>query len=190
MRSPEEAVPADEGRACPIWSQVLSADAPLAEKTHEALTLALLARAGKHYDLMVDSTKTASGHASAPFRLRRALGKDFLLVHLVRDPRAVAWSAIKKTERRQMTVNRPLYCTRVALPGPPPIACEAFDGLYRNISGTAMRISSPRRARLWSEFSNACPLARSGTRRRWASPTPAISFMAIGCAGSLSRWRT
>ena len=44
--------------ACPIWSQVLSSDAPLAEKTHEALTLALLARAGKRYDLMVDSTKT------------------------------------------------------------------------------------------------------------------------------------
>lgn len=117
--------------ACPIWSQVLAADAPLSQKTHEALTLALLARAGKRYDLMVDSTKTASGHASAPFRLRRALGKDFLLIHLVRDPRAVAWSAIKKTERRKMTVNRPLYCARVALAwSAANLACEIFGRLY------------------------------------------------------------
>jgi hypothetical protein len=117
--------------ACPIWSQVLSSDAPLAEKTHEALTLALLARAVKRYDLMVDSTKTALGHALAPFRLRRALGADFLLVHLVRDPRAVAWSAIKKTERRNMIVNRPLYCARVALAwSAANLACETFGRFY------------------------------------------------------------
>jgi hypothetical protein len=116
--------------ACPIWSQVLSSGAPLTEKTHEALTLALLARAGKRFDLMVDSTKTALGHALAPFRLRRALGEDFLLVHLVRDPRAVAWSAIKKTERRKMTVNRRLYCARVALAwSAANLACELF-GLF------------------------------------------------------------
>jgi hypothetical protein len=117
--------------ACPIWSQVLSSDAPLAKKTHEALTLALLARAGKRYDLMVDSTKTALGHALAPFRLRRALGADFLLVHLVRDPRAVAWSAIKKTERRNMIVIRPLYCARVALAwSAANLACETFGRFY------------------------------------------------------------
>ncbi len=118
-------------QACPIWSQVLSSDAPLSEKTHEALTLALLARLGKRYDLMVDSTKTASGHALAPFRLRRALGRDFLLIHLVRDPRAVAWSAIKKTERRSMMVNRPLYCARVALAwSAANLACEMFGLLH------------------------------------------------------------
>jgi hypothetical protein len=116
--------------ACPIWSQVLSSGAPLTEKTHEALTLALLAHAGKRFDLMVDSTKTALGHALAPFRLRRALGKNFLLVHLVRDPRAVAWSAIKKTERRKLIVNRPLYCARVALAwSAANLACEIF-GLF------------------------------------------------------------
>jgi hypothetical protein len=116
--------------ACPIWSQALSSGTPLSAKTHEALTLALLARAGKRYDLMVDSTKTALGHALAPFRLRRALGEDFLLVHLVRDPEAVAWSAIKKTERRNMTVNRPLYCARVALAwSAANLACESF-GLF------------------------------------------------------------
>jgi hypothetical protein len=113
--------------ACPIWSEVLSPGATVSEKTHEALTLALLGRAGKRYDLMVDSTKTALGHALAPFRLVRALGQDFLLVHLVRDPRAVAWSAIKKTERRNMTVNRPLYCARVALAwSAANLACETF----------------------------------------------------------------
>jgi hypothetical protein len=117
--------------ACPIWSQVLSPEAPLSQKTHEALTLALLDRTGKDYDLMVDSTKTALGHALAPYRLRRALGPDFLLVHLVRDPRAVAWSAIKKTERRNMTVNRPLYCARVALAwSAANLACEMFGLLH------------------------------------------------------------
>jgi len=117
--------------ACPIWGQVLSSDASLSEKTHEALTLALLARAEKRYDLMVDSTKTASDHVLAPFRLRRALGEDFLLVHLTRDPRAVAWSAIKKTERRNMTVNRPLYCARVALAwSAANLACELFGLLH------------------------------------------------------------
>ena len=30
-----------------------------------------------------------------PFRLSRGLGDDFLLVHLVRDPRAVAWSTMR-----------------------------------------------------------------------------------------------
>lgn len=119
--------------ACPIWSQVLASGAPLAEKTHEALTLALLMRAGKRHDLMVDSTKTAADHALAPFRLRRALGKDFLLVHLVRDPRAVAWSAIKKTVRRRMTVNRPLYCARLALAwSAANLACEIFGRRYPN----------------------------------------------------------
>ena len=117
--------------ACPIWGQVLSSDASLPEKTHEALTLALLARAGKRYGLMVDSTKTASDHALAPFGLRRALGEDFFLVHLTRDPRAVAWSAIKKTERRNMTVNRPLYCARVALAwSAANLACELFGLLH------------------------------------------------------------
>lgn len=117
--------------ACPIWSQVLSSEAPLAEKTHEALTLALLARVGKRYDLMVDSTKTALGHALAPFKLRRALGENFLLVHLVRDPRAVAWSAIKKTERRMMIVNRPLYCARVALAwSAANLACEIYGRFH------------------------------------------------------------
>jgi hypothetical protein len=117
--------------ACPIWSQILSAGAPLSSTTHEALALALLARFRNRYDLMVDSTKTASGHALAPFGLRRALGKDFLLVHLVRDPRAVAWSAIKKTERRKMIVNRPLYCARVALAwSAANLACEMFGLLH------------------------------------------------------------
>jgi len=117
--------------ACPLWSQVLSADAPLSGKSHEALTLALLERVGCEYALMIDSTKTALGHALAPFRLRRALGEDFLLVHLVRDPRAVSWSAIKKTERRKMTVNRPLYCARVVLAwSAANLACEIFGRLY------------------------------------------------------------
>jgi hypothetical protein len=114
---------------CPVWSRVLASDAPLPGKSHEALTLSLLEGVGG--DIMVDSTKTALNHASAPFRLRRALGEDFLLVHLVRDPRAVSWSAIKKTERRKLTVNRPLHCARVALAwSAANLACEIFGGFY------------------------------------------------------------
>jgi hypothetical protein len=117
--------------ACPIWGQVLAPDAPLSGKDHFGLTLALLDGVGKQYAVLVDSTKTASDHGFAPFRFHRALGKDFLLVHLVRDPRAVAWSAIKKTERRKMTVNEPLHCARVALAwSGANLACELFGLLH------------------------------------------------------------
>src|SRR4026208_302788 len=40
------------------------------------------------------------GSTLMPFRLSKKLGKDFLLVHLVRDPRAVAWSTLR-TKRDQ-----------------------------------------------------------------------------------------
>src|SRR6476620_953789 len=46
------------------------------------------------------SSKTAWHSIGVPFRLARELGQDFKLVHLVRDTRAVSWSAVKKAKRR------------------------------------------------------------------------------------------
>jgi hypothetical protein len=112
---------------CPVWGQFLTESGRSSGLGHAALALALLDSAGAHYDALVDSTKTAWRHALAPFRLRRKLGDDFLLVHLVRDPRAVAWSAIKKTERRQQKVNRPLFCSFIVAGWTVAnLACEIF----------------------------------------------------------------
>jgi hypothetical protein len=44
------------------------------------------------------------GSTLIPFRMARRLGKDFLLVHLVRNPKAVAWSTMK-APRRRLKVN-------------------------------------------------------------------------------------
>jgi hypothetical protein len=52
------------------------------------------------YPVLVDFSKTAWHSAAVPFGLRRRLGEDFKLVHIVRDPRAVCWSALKRTERK------------------------------------------------------------------------------------------
>jgi hypothetical protein len=59
------------------------------------LTLTLLKQISPNFDAMIDSSKTAWGSFFMPFKFRRKLGTDFLLVHLVRDPRAVCWSTIR-----------------------------------------------------------------------------------------------
>ena len=55
---------------------------------HRHLTLAMLDHVA-NFSVMVDSSKTAWGSMLMPFRFHRDLGDDFLLVHLVRDPRGV-----------------------------------------------------------------------------------------------------
>jgi hypothetical protein len=87
-------------KECPVWGAHLTSG-KLAASSHADLDASLLAQEGAPYAALVDSSKTAGAYALAPFRLRRKAGSDFLLVHLVRDPRAVCWSAIKKTERRR-----------------------------------------------------------------------------------------
>lgn len=67
--------------------------------THERLTLALLERVSSGH-IMVESSKTPWNSLAAPSRLHRKLGADFQLLHIVRDPRAVSWSAIKKAGRK------------------------------------------------------------------------------------------
>lgn len=85
---------------CRIWGPVYRRPGGPRGMAHEELTLALLEGASSEYDFLVDSSKTAWGALSAPFKLRRALGTRFHLVHIVRDPRGVCWSNAGGTRKR------------------------------------------------------------------------------------------
>jgi hypothetical protein len=66
------------------------------------------------YSAIIDSSKTAWGSLSVPFRLKRQFGSEFMLVHLVRDPRAVCWSVLKQKDRKANREGRsvPHYVVR------------------------------------------------------------------------------
>ena len=85
---------------CSIWGPVYSRPGGPRGMTHAELTLALLEGASGDYGFLVDSSKTAWGALSAPFKLRRALGNRFHLVHVVRDPRGAFWSNAGGTRKR------------------------------------------------------------------------------------------
>jgi hypothetical protein len=74
---------------CAIWGPFLNTGL-----SHPQLTIALMKSTSDRYRIMVDSSKTAWFSMSAPFRLNGKLKDKFLLVHLVRDPRGVAWSGL------------------------------------------------------------------------------------------------
>jgi hypothetical protein len=120
-------------RACPVWSAFQHKKGRLRGWDHERLTLSLLEHVSGEYEVMVDSSKTAWGSFFMPFRLSRKLGEDFTLVHVVRDPRGVCWSAIKTSRRGKrglgdshaFTVLRTTMGWIVA-----NLACEAF-ALYK-----------------------------------------------------------
>ncbi len=117
-------------KECPVWGAHLTSG-KLAASSHADLDASLLAQEGAPYAVLVDSSKSAGTYALAPFKLRRKTGSDFLLVHLVRDPRAVSWSAIKKTERRRQTRPKALTCCRAAFGWVTAnLACELFGRLY------------------------------------------------------------
>ena len=123
------------GTECPIWGPLEASPKQLRGWSHVHLDLALLKRVSASHEIMVDSSKTAWGEAIAPFRLRRKLGRDFLLVHLVRDPRAVSWSIVRsviaRAKRRGERANAPLRCLVSALGWPTAnLACELFGRLY------------------------------------------------------------
>lgn len=63
------------------------------------MDMALLPRIQASKRVMIDSSKTAGGTFRSPFQLRCQIGKEFQLVHLVRDPRAVCWSIVKRRSR-------------------------------------------------------------------------------------------
>lgn len=100
--------------------------------THQYLVMALLKRVADTYAILIDSSKTSWRFAAAPFGLRRRLGYDFHLVHVVRDPRAVCWSAFKKAERKGIAhFSGALYCTFSTIGWwIANLACELFGWRY------------------------------------------------------------
>jgi hypothetical protein len=118
-------------KECPVWGALQASPHALEGWTHEGLTLSLLEQARAHYAVMVDSSKTPWRQALAPFRLRRDLGDRFMLVHLVRDPRGVSWSAVKKAGRQG---TRPLAALRSSVAALgwsiANAACEIFGRRY------------------------------------------------------------
>jgi len=93
-----ERAPADvECQDCPVWHPFQRKSGKLMGWSHEELTLAMRKHVSAEYAVMVDSSKTAWVSLSIPFGLFRKVGRDFLLVHLVRDPRGVCWSAMRKS---------------------------------------------------------------------------------------------
>ena len=119
---------------CPIWGAFRHTKGSLAGWDHERLSLALLDHVKGRYSIMVDSSKTAWGAARVPFRLWRNLGKDFLLVHVVRDPRGVCWSTMRtpwKPEKSSWDPGPTAKCLRTAVGWiTANLACEAFGQLH------------------------------------------------------------
>lgn len=112
---------------CPVWGPLQKSPSALDGWSHESLALALLDRTGRNHAAIVDSSKTPWRSIAVPFRLWRQLGKDFVLLHMVRDPRAVSWSAVKKAGRQG---TRPLMALRSSAAAcgwtVANLACELF----------------------------------------------------------------
>jgi Sulfotransferase domain len=115
---------------CPVWHPFQSKSGRLVGWSHGELTLAMRKHISADYAVMVDSSKTAWGSLSIPFSLFRKVGRDFLLVHLVRDPRGVCWSAMRKPRRpknRRWPSGRLFESLQVAIGWTAShLACEAF----------------------------------------------------------------
>jgi hypothetical protein len=102
--------------------------------SHAALIDVLLGKIADHYGAAIDSSKTAWGRGFMPFKLRRRLGEDFLLIHLVRDPRGVCWSNIQRAGRKIKygpQLNKTLECCSTVLGWwVANLSCEAFNLIY------------------------------------------------------------
>ncbi len=96
---------------CDVWGPFYQTPNGPRGMGHAGLTLALLDRASDRYAFLVDSSKTAWGSLGAPFTLRRKLGDQFYLVHVVRDPRAVCWSNAGGTRKRGGLVRFPVVAS-------------------------------------------------------------------------------
>ena len=134
------------GKDCPVWGVFGEISGSSLLWTHEALVTTLLEHIAPNYAIMSDSSKTAWGSITAPFRLRRKLGHNLHLVHLVRDPRAVCWSTmrrasarqgkrlvkVKKAKRIRAVMSKPIpRCIRTAIGWwIANLSCELFGWLY------------------------------------------------------------
>jgi len=82
---------------------------------HEVLIARLMDQLPDRYVGITDSSKTASRFTSGPFNLQSAYGSDLHLLHIVRDPRAVCWSLVKKARRKRSGSNDALLSAKTAL---------------------------------------------------------------------------
>ena len=90
---------------CDVWGAFYTAPGRLRGWTHETLDRALMDHASDRYALLVDSSKTAWGALTVPYKLRRKLGRRFHLIHAVRDPRGVCWSNASGAWQRRARVK-------------------------------------------------------------------------------------
>jgi len=106
------------GRAvadCPVWGGFQHGSGKLPDWNHEALTVAMLSHVSSDYAVMVDSSKTAWGSLLTPFRLRKRVVEDLLLVHLVRGPMPVCWSTVRTRHNFGPPSTAAMRCLRTAL---------------------------------------------------------------------------
>ena len=116
---------------CPVWGFISNPGLHVNRWDHEALDARLLQQASVNYEVMVDSSKTAWRASATPFKLRRGPGRGFLLVHIVRDPRAVCWSLLKRERRLGRQSNDTLLCAETTLGWCfANLACELFRWRY------------------------------------------------------------
>ncbi len=82
--------------SCPVWSSLAQ---PAGRGSAAHLELLRSAFAATPAPVIIDASKTAFRHARHPGYLRRRLGARLRMLHVVRDPRAVAWSVLRERRR-------------------------------------------------------------------------------------------
>jgi hypothetical protein len=117
---------------CPVWQPFRYKRKRFADWNHARLTLALLDHVSSNFSIMVDSSKTSWGSGLTPFRLEKKLGGDFLMIHLVRDPRAVCWSTLRPLHNDHTQPGKELarYLRTILGWLGANLACEVFGLLH------------------------------------------------------------
>ena len=158
------------GRAaadCTLWGFFHSSDSAR-RLTHAELLHTLIQRTDGKYAAIINSSKTAWGLFSAPVRLRRSFGSDFVLVHLMRQPAAVSWSVLKKKTpkgearaTRAVALHDTLQCDRRGL-----VDCQPELRVIRALLPQPICAASLRRSRPRSRGDLACAVRQGSSRRR------------------------
>ncbi len=135
-------------KKCPVWKAFQHKSGKLKGWDHAQLDLALLDHVSGDYAVMVDLSKTAWGSLVVPFRLARRLQEDFLLVHLVRDPRGVCWSTMRppsrpKKARRDAGSRNPPAAHRLGLDARKSRLRDVRPAVSGPLSPGALRGPSP-----------------------------------------------